>query len=176
MWLIKTDNLELEYRQRCPEGAYAILSHTWGSDTEELNFREFKAGGGREKLGFEKIRLCCEQAQQDGLQYAWVDTCCIDKDSSTELSEAINSMFAWYREAKICYVYLADIDHYDPLVSDTVSRHFRNSRWFTRGWTLQELIAPRNVVFYTARWNVIGNKMQLQTKFNVLVESIRECF
>lgn len=85
---------------------YAILSHSWGPDAEELTFQDITSGLGNEKAGYKKIRFCAEQAQQNGLQYCWVDTCCIDKSSSAELSESINSMYAWYRESTVCYVYL----------------------------------------------------------------------
>ena len=88
---------------------YAILSHTWGADTEEVTFRDLMDGTGKSKAGYNKIRFCGEQARRDGLQYFWVDTCCIDKSNNNELSEAINSMFRWYRNAAKCYVYLSDV-------------------------------------------------------------------
>jgi hypothetical protein len=86
---------------------YAILSHTWGS--EEVTFEDLKNGTGKNKAGLRKIRFCAEQAVRDGLRYFWVDTCCIDKPNNTELQEAINSMFRWYRDAAKCYVYLDDV-------------------------------------------------------------------
>jgi hypothetical protein len=103
-----------------PTTPYAILSHTWGDDNEEVSFRDLKDGSGKTKDGYRKIRFCGEQAARHGLQYFWVDTCCIDKSNSTELSEAINSMFRWYRDSAKCYVYLADVrkrnhDEYDDL-------------------------------------------------------------
>jgi hypothetical protein len=88
---------------------YAILSHTWGADTEEVSFKDLISGTGESKSGYEKIRFCGEQARCDGLQYFWVDTCCIDKSNNNELSEAINSMFRWYCNAATCYVYLSDV-------------------------------------------------------------------
>jgi hypothetical protein len=137
---------------------YAILSHTWGEGDEEVKLQDLGAPGVERKAGYAKIKGCCRQAQQDGLAYAWVDTCCIDKTSSAELSEAINSMFRWYANAKVCYTYLVDVpSSLDP--NDLVS--FRSSRWFTRGWTLQELIAPENVVFYTREWKKLGTKREL---------------
>jgi hypothetical protein len=81
---------------------YAILSYTWGSDTEEVTFENLKDGTGKDKAGYAKIRFCAEQAGCDGLRYFWVDTCCIDKSSSAELSEAINSMFKWYQQSSVC--------------------------------------------------------------------------
>src|SRR6201746_2276182 len=88
---------------------YAILSHTWGADTEEVTFRDLTDGTGKCKAGYSKIRFCGEQARRDGLEYFWVDTCCIDKANEAELSHSINSMFRWYRNATRCYVYLSDL-------------------------------------------------------------------
>ncbi|KAN0067763.1 hypothetical protein V8E54_014010 [Elaphomyces granulatus] len=88
---------------------YAILSHTWGADTEEVGFKDMMDGTGKRKSGYDKIRFCGEQAGRDGLQYFWIDTCCIDNSSSSELQEAINSMFRWYRDAAKCHVYMADV-------------------------------------------------------------------
>ncbi|PIL28595.1 hypothetical protein GSI_08636 [Ganoderma sinense ZZ0214-1] len=107
----------------------------------------------------EKIRKACAVARFDHFSQLWVDTSCIDKTSSSELSEAINSMFAWYRDAAVCYVYLADV----PLAGDPrrPGSAFRRSRWFTRGWTLQELVAPRVVVFLSREWEFIGTKESL---------------
>ncbi|KAF9870592.1 hypothetical protein CkaCkLH20_11898 [Colletotrichum karsti] len=139
---------------------YAILSHTWGED--EVTFKDWQDTALREeKIGFEKIQSTCRQALIDEYGYAWVDTNCIDKSSSAELSEAINSMFAWYERAAVCYVYMADVP---PSTRDEIEKedsHFRRSRWFTRGWTLQELIAPRHVVFYAQDWSYLGTKKDL---------------
>src|ERR1700760_4181300 len=88
---------------------YAILSHTWGQDGEEVTYNDLINGTGKHKPGYVKIKYCVEQAANDGLQYSWVDTCCIDKSSSAELAEAINSMFKWYGRSQICYAYLADV-------------------------------------------------------------------
>jgi hypothetical protein len=88
---------------------YAILSHTWGADTEEVTYRDLIDGTGKNKVGYEKIRFCGEQARRDGLHYFWIDTCCIDKSNNNEFAEAINSMFRWYRNAAKCYVYLPDV-------------------------------------------------------------------
>lgn len=162
MWLIDAKTFQLVYFLQCPTGQYAILSHVWGK--EELSFDEFRNDGGQNKVGFEKIKLCCEQALDDGLEYAWVDTVCIDKRSSTELSEAINSMFEWYRQAKVCYAYLADVNFEVPQSSseqEPLSTALAHSRWFSRGWTLQELIAPEVLIFYSVEWNEIGSKKTL---------------
>jgi hypothetical protein len=91
---------------------YAILSHTWGADNEEVTYKDMAEGTVKEKIGYRKIQFCGEQAARDNLQYFWVDTCCINKTNSTELSEAINSMFRWYQDAVICYVYLSDVQNH----------------------------------------------------------------
>jgi Heterokaryon incompatibility protein (HET) len=138
---------------------YAILSHTWGE--EEVSFQELSAGTLVEKKGFEKIKRCCEIAAGDGFEYAWVDTCCIDKTSSAELSEAINSMFRWYKEAEVCYAFLSDVPSDEE--PELLHSAFRKSRWFSRGWTLQELIAPVHVLFLSRDWKEIDTKWNLQT-------------
>src|SRR5438045_3918289 len=127
---------------------YGILSHTWRADHEEVTFKDIMKGTGKSKAGYSKIRFCGKQAAEDGLQHFWVDTCCIDKSSSAELTEAINSMFRWYKDASKCYVYLSDVSAGDG-EQITWESAFQESRWFTRGWTLQELIAPPSVEFFS---------------------------
>ncbi|GAW18493.1 hypothetical protein ANO14919_079690 [Xylariales sp. No.14919] len=160
---------------------YAILSHRWGSD--EVTFQELHDGTGLSKDGYDKIRFCGEQAQRDGLSYFWVDTCCIDKKNAVELQTAITSMFRWYQNAKRCYVYLDDVSYpasqsterleeppakrqknMDATVPTEPPWHstFRNSRWFTRGWTLQELLAPTSVDFFSREHTLLGNKSSLE--------------
>jgi hypothetical protein len=117
----------------------------------------------KSKAGYSKIRFCGYQAAKDDLQYFWVDTCCIDKSSSAELSEAINSMFRWYHSAAKCYVYLSDVSisssvGNDPSFQQTWKAAFRLSRWFTRGWTLQELVAPTSVEFFSVEGERLGDK------------------
>jgi hypothetical protein len=146
---------------------YAILSHTWGADTEEVTFEDLMNGTGNGKAGYNKIRFCGEQAKSDGLQYFWVDTCCIDKSNSTELGEAINSMFRWYRNAVKCYVYLSDVLVTERTPSNEFSDltwelAFRASWWFTRGWTLQELLAPGQVEFFSREGKRLGDKRVLE--------------
>ncbi|KAH6900806.1 heterokaryon incompatibility protein-domain-containing protein [Thelonectria olida] len=141
---------------------YAILSHTWG--IEEVTLKDLEAGDWKDRQdkreGHEKITGCCAAAAAEGFGYAWIDTCCIDKTSSAELSEAINSMFRWYHESAICYAYLRDVDSaQDPNSPDS---DFSKSRWFTRGWTLQELLAPTEIVFLGRDWGEIGTKNTLQ--------------
>jgi hypothetical protein len=144
---------------------YAILSHTWG--LEEVTFNDMMEGDGKSKAGFDKIRFCGERARCDGLQYFWVDTCCIDKSNGTELQGSINSMFRWYRDSAKCYVFLADVLRADVDTTDQ-SHHlpwesaFRRSRWFERGWTLQELIAPKSVEFFSKDCELLGDKKSLE--------------
>lgn len=226
MRLINVETYELETfadHRSTPE--YAILSHTWGA--EEVLFQDVQpvTDDTKKKLGWKKIEYTCRQAQKDELRYGWVDTCCIDKTSSAELSEAINSMFAWYKEAKICYAYLTDVDELveghegqdgipgeDALATTSTTEQsasvdssgdaagnqddtaitqeevgkpveaeqdrtsgdgfhenekrafedqFKASRWFTRGWTLQELIGPPTMEFYSAQWKPLGSLLKL---------------
>lgn len=162
MRLINAKSLEIETYgpQNTPE--YAILSHRWGAC--EASYTQWRSRLTRfrkaSKPGFTKILATCKQARRDGLSYVWVDTVCIDKTSSAELSEAINSMFAWYERAQTCYVYLADIPSEPPGDLDLLEV-MATSRWFTRGWTLQELIAPDHVVFYSRSWSHLGTKKAL---------------
>jgi hypothetical protein len=146
---------------------YAILSHTWGADTEEVSFRDLMDGTGKSKAGYDKIRFCGEQARRDGLRYIWVDTCCIDKSNSTEFAEAINSMFRWYCNAAKCYVYLSDVSITERKASNQFSEFtwesaFQASRWFRRGWTLQELLAPSSVEFFSREGKRLGDKRSLE--------------
>lgn len=111
---------------------YAVLSHTWGATNDEVSFADVEAGLAETKPAYHKIKYACERALHDGYEWIWIDTCCIDKSSSAELSEAINSMYQWYRQASSCYAYLSDVD----ADVDTSGPQFANCRWFKRGWTL----------------------------------------
>ena len=146
---------------------YAILSHTWRLDGDEVTFKDISEGSAKSKAGYTKISFCGDKAASDGLQYFWVDTCCIDKSNNNELSEAINSMFRWYRDAAKCYVYLSDVSRLALVANDEFNQWpwesaFRKSRWFTRGWTLQELLAPASVEFYSKEGEEIGDKRSLE--------------
>lgn len=109
------------------------------------------------------------QACSDGLKYIWIDSCCIDKTSSSELAESINSMFRWYEESEVCYVYLSDFVSglSRSCAEDPVSFNpeqlaiFGSCRWFSRGWTLQELLAPKHVIFYDSQWKFFGQMNEL---------------
>ncbi|KAI0451347.1 hypothetical protein F5B21DRAFT_487237 [Xylaria acuta] len=144
---------------------YAILSHTWGPD--EITYEDLTNGTGLQKKGYHKIRFCAEQAERDGLQHFWVDTCCINKSSDAELTESINSMFRWYSNASKCYAYLADVSAQAPRDHNQHDRQhwrlqFQRSRWFTRGWTLQELIAPATVDFFSQTGAKLGSRESLE--------------
>jgi hypothetical protein len=152
MWLINTEALRLEEFNSHNPPEFAILSHTWEPEGE-VSFQAFKDLKGREQMGgFTKIKQTCRLAAAAGLPYAWVDTCCINKESSAELSEAINSMFQWYERSEVCYVYFSDLEPGDGGDFDKVSA----CRWFTRGWTLQELIAPSKRIFFDKTWTPLG--------------------
>lgn len=145
---------------------YTILSHTWGrGKDEEVTYKDLVDGSGQTKAGFKKLRFCAEQTQADGLSYFWIDTCCIDKSDHHELTTAINSMFRWYRNAVKCYVYLPDVSApagEGDVVKSTWEPDFSQSRWFKRGYTLQELLAPAIVEFYSRDGVLLGDKTTLQ--------------
>ncbi|KAI7195795.1 hypothetical protein KC363_g1252 [Hortaea werneckii] len=178
------------------EERYAILSHRWypAGDILYADLANQHQQKIRDKQGWRKLRYAVDQAERDGFRYVWIDTCCIDKTSSAELSEAINSMFFWYQQAQVCYAYLWDISGECPPLSDVrplgaegegngTSRGdqdgqasdaqpksdilaqwratFTECSWFTRGWTLQELIAPREVRFFGVDWNTLGSSHHL---------------
>jgi hypothetical protein len=151
-----------------PSPSYAILSHTWEADDQEVTFHDLTNALGSGKKGYRKIQFCSELAKKDGLQYFWVDSCCIDKSSSAELSEAINSMFRWYRDAAKCYVYLSDVSTGKHSRSSELlwEPAFKRSRWFTRGWTLQELLAPQSVEFFSRDGKRLGNKDSLELQIH----------
>lgn len=153
MRLINTATLEFEefFDNAVPH--YAILSHRWASSSEELSYVDFTSQMKRLTSGYFKIRRFCKLAHERNIQYCWVDTCCIDKSSSAELSEAINSMYSWYGRASVCFTYLSDV---------TSRGDFTRSQWFERGWTLQELLAPNSVEFFDRYWNPIGDRLMLK--------------
>jgi hypothetical protein len=152
---LSTVTLDVDYGATL---TYAILSHTWAE--EELTLQDFVSDARETKKGFLKVKGCCEQAKKDDIDWVWIDTCCIDKTDSAELSEAINSMYAWYRCSAVCYVYLEDVPPRSPHLD---VEGFEEARWFTRGWCLQELIAPPKVEFYAWDWSEVGTKWSLQS-------------
>jgi hypothetical protein len=152
MRLINCQTLQLEEFSGGKIPAYAILSHTWSS--QEVSFSDYTSNraAAESKDEYKKIRFACEQACKDKIPYVWVDTCCIDKSSSAELTESINSMYKWYQDSDVCYAYLTDVSEANFEIE------FPESRWFSRGWTLQELLAPSRVYFYDQHWCGIGSK------------------
>ncbi|OLN81921.1 Vegetative incompatibility protein HET-E-1-like protein 18 [Colletotrichum chlorophyti] len=136
---------------------YAILSHTWAHD--EVLFQDLQHDPSA-KAGWTKVLAACQLARDRGYSWIWIDTCCIDKSSSSELSEAINSMFRWYRDADMCFAYLSDVPHTEPGTAEC-NAVFSASRWFTRGWTLQELLAPSSLDFYSSDWRRIASRRRL---------------
>ena len=172
MRLLNTSTLQFSefFDSEIPK--YAILSHRWGD--EEISYHDMRKGRAKRGPGLAKIEDCCTLARLRNLQWAWIDTCCIDKKSSAELSEAINSMFAWYEGAVECYAHLSDVRWEDNDIKTSLKR-FETSKWFTRGWTLQELLAPQKVVFYDQNWRKIGEKssflaVNIETATGIKVE------
>ncbi|KAI0156438.1 heterokaryon incompatibility protein-domain-containing protein [Xylariaceae sp. FL1272] len=155
MRLINTRTLELKEFFGKDIPVYAILSHVWGA--EEVTYQEWTSRQSSvvsNKSGYQKIIGACDRAVRDRLDWLWVDTNCIDKTSSAELSEAINSMFKWYADSKVCYAYLNDVTKH----AGDWNYDFRKSRWFTRGWTLQELLAPKLLTFFSKEWRRLGDR------------------
>lgn len=180
----QTHKLESYHDEQSVPGGYAILSHTWGSEDQEISFedfKEFRRGLGptssssspssedvqtaRQTLpeskgpGWAKIDGSCDKAIEYGYSYVWIDTFCIDKSSTADLQEFHNSMFRWYENAGVCFVYLSDVS--SPDGAEEEGSDFRKSKWFTRGWTLQELLAPSNLDFFDKSWRKIGVKSDL---------------
>ncbi|KAF4930545.1 Vegetative incompatibility protein HET-E-1 [Colletotrichum fructicola] len=139
---------------------YAILSHRYDSKAGEVSFKHLNPGSETPtgRVSYKKITGFCNKAFDAGFKWAWVDTCCINHDDSEEQKRSINSMFEWYRKSEVCYAYLADV---------ATGGDIRESEWFTRGWTLQELLAPGNLTFFDKNWIDIGSKAFLR---NVIQE------
>jgi len=185
MRLINIKTFEIKELIGTTTPPYAILSHTWGD--AELTFQDMlDPAAARSKAGFAKVERCCQQALIDGLEWAWVDTCCIDKTSSAELSETINSMYKFYEQAMKCYAFLSDISsaqmvewqqtttsaddhkHQDSVITPEQLAQYPifSSRWWSRGWTLQELIAPYDVEFYSQEWTYLTCKQACKRFIN----------
>ena len=242
MRLLETSTLELEEFFDADIPIYAILSHRWGEN--EVNFKQMLKRTAPPGPGLEKLQKCCSLADSRGFRCVWIDTCCIDRRSSSELTEAINSMYKWYRNAAECYVYLNDVqitteelrlrdlimrgsppyamkdvdykrllryfmriwgqsfaissgryntvchtvDYDEPAFEDSyrylgfsfddctshIRERFRASSWFTRGWTLQELLAPAAILFYDVDWEEIGTRTQLAADIATVLKNITE--
>lgn len=154
-----TNTYELETVDDSQVHEYAILSHTWGDD--EVTFEDWLASKSKPGHGYDKIVASCRLAREQNIDYVWIDTCYIDKRSSAELSETINSMFKWYQDARICYAFLSDLLHQVYADGQPTESDLRDCRWFTRGWTLQELLAPRQLVFFDESFDQVGDRATL---------------
>ncbi|KAI8946254.1 heterokaryon incompatibility protein-domain-containing protein [Xylaria longipes] len=152
MRLIQARSLKFRDFNESDLPEYAILSHTWDPE-EEVSLQDMSSPYLPTKKGYTKITETCRLALNHGIEFVWVDTCCIDKTSSAELTESINSMFRWYQKAKVCYVHLADLS-----AETRIEENLGACRWFTRGWTLQELLAPKDLQFFDREWNYRGSK------------------
>ena len=167
MWLLSTARAELHFfaTTAAITGGYAILSHTWSThedsfeDLRLLRERCSSTSANPRDVVSPKIRHCCLLAESHGYQWVWIDSCCIDKTSSSELSEALNSMFRWYSQAEVCYAFLEDVSSTCALSAQ--DSEFRKSRYHTRGWTLQELVAPQLLIFLSREWRQLCVKSEL---------------
>ncbi|EWG41092.1 hypothetical protein FVEG_15227 [Fusarium verticillioides 7600] len=174
MRLINTQTLELHefFNENTPP--YAILSHAWGD--QEVTCQDWQnRQQAIQKHGYSKIVKACNKASNYKLEWLWVDTNCIDKSSSAELSEAINSMFAYYQKSEVCFAYLVDVPTANQ-PEDVLNSQIERSRWFSRGWTLQELIAPKHLIFYAADWSEIGKNDGSLTTLITSITQIRGAY
>lgn len=203
MRFLSTRSYELYEQEELPDDVrpsppYAILSHTWlhngPEGVQEVTYQDMKTSflklrhGGLKRLGWSKLVQFCSRAALDGWDWAWMDTCCIDKTNPADTEEAINAMFRWYQDAGICYAYLSDLllphskdeedvtDRADPRLK-ALERSFCNAVWFTRGWTLQELLAPDYLVFVDQQWRCIGLReawaKEIETASRIKAEHLR---
>lgn len=154
MHLINVNTMELEFFHDDRDLVYAILSHRWQEG--EVLFADMQSGHAHRKAGYAKLKRFCDEAAAADYSYAWCDTCCIDKSSSAELSESINSMFRWYQNAGVCFAYLYDLT--TVAICNAADFH---AEWFTRGWCLQELLAPKAMTFFNCDWKQLGTREEL---------------
>ena len=176
MRLLNTKTLEFEEFMNPKTVAYAIVSHRWTDKEVTLKDFPYYLYGEQDGYGWAKIHHACQIASSQNINWVWIDACCIDKHSSAELTEAINSMFQWYQRARICYVFLRDVHSIEIRNSDWSStpvyraasrstgiyeEEFKKSEWFRRGWTLQELLAPRELKFFNSKFQCIGSRAEL---------------
>ena len=176
MRLVNTYDYSLFEAIGTHEGPYAILSHTWNA-TGEVTFDDMaNLDVARAKSAWPKVERTCALARDQGIPFVWIDTCCIDKSSSAELTEAINSMFEWYKKAAVCYTHLFDLaespngDPESERARDQLRADLGRCRWFSRGWTLQELIAPKVMEFYDGSWTNRGTKAVLMCEISLITD------
>ncbi|KAK6433533.1 hypothetical protein LTR95_010286 [Oleoguttula sp. CCFEE 5521] len=162
MRLLNVDTLKFKQFHTSPP-PYVIASHRWADEADEITYQDVLSGNDKSRAGYKKLEgflNFMRTSEYYLLKWLWIDTCCIDKTNAVELSEAINCMFKWYRDADVCLAHLADVIHAPSPEESGWEESFRCSEWFTRGCTLQELLAPRLVVFLTVHWHIIGCKGQ----------------
>lgn len=164
-YLIETSHIQREAIRE--NVTYAMLSHCWDYEDGEVSSLDMTWGTHKQKQGYAKLESACRLAASHGYKYIWIDTCCLNREDPGEMSEAINAMFDWYKNASVCYVYLADVEavlspHNYHTFTDALSR----ARWFTRGWTLLELVAPDNVQFVNRTWRACGSKIDLASSIS----------
>lgn len=163
--LIKSSDLSLHVFEGRSVPSYAILSHRW--EDGEITLQDLEGRLNQHKPGWIKLRQFCQHAKRNGHEFVWIDTCSIDKTSSAELSEAINSMFNWYRRADRCYAYLSDVPSRGDSDIAEWTTTFKRSGWFTRAWTLSELLAPRQLTFVCRNWeHEIGTRQSLDKEIS----------
>ncbi|KAK7441763.1 hypothetical protein VKT23_016426 [Stygiomarasmius scandens] len=162
--LIDVCTLKLvEFHERADVPPYAILSHRWifGQEVTLQEFSEVR-NAKTSKSGYHKIRAACRQAFKDGFRYIWVDTCCIDKGNHDDVARNIRFMYSYYEKSEVCYAHLADVNVHPGGLQSEWEWDFQRSEWFERGWTLQELLAPRKVIFFDKHWTRLGTNHDLQ--------------
>jgi hypothetical protein len=175
---IDHEHFSLVWREGEQIPPYAILSHTWSfhDPNEEVTYQDIIDNAYRNKAGFKKLQFCSKQAAKHDIRYFWVDTCCIIRSDSHELQRSITCMFKWYQNAKRCYVYLSDA----AISMENGTEHvngmtdFDHCRWFKRGWTLQELLAPRIVEFYDQDGRRLGDRKTLENEIHEITKIPRE--
>ncbi|KAF5349019.1 hypothetical protein D9758_012675 [Tetrapyrgos nigripes] len=161
--LVNTHTCRLvDFSENDPTPPYAILSHRWILG-EEVNYQDYLESRPKtkKKLGYQKIRRACREARTDNFDYIWIDTICINQGNHDEVARNINGMYSFYKHSGVCYAYLTDVYKLNDGSADLIARMWR-SGWFQRGWTLQELVAPRTVVFFSAGWEAIGCRRLLK--------------
>ncbi|KAJ8595030.1 hypothetical protein M405DRAFT_871979 [Rhizopogon salebrosus TDB-379] len=129
-----------------------MLSHRWEENEPSLRHIQDKNVYKLDLVGgIMKLQSFCRTARDADYRWAWADTCCIDQTNNVEVQESVNSMFVWYRHAALTVVYLSDVP------PSSKSGALAKSVWNERGWTVQEFLAPRIVLFYQSDWTLYLN-------------------
>jgi hypothetical protein len=177
LWLTTDGEVKVtkDFLDRDPIPPYAALSHTWWQEEQEVTYDDLCNDRGRDKAGYKKVQFGAQQANRDGLQYFWMDTCCINKANPFELQDAISSIFRLFRGAARCYVFLSDVSSSKRKADSEGTEApwmaaFRYSRWFTRAWTLQELLAPRKLDFFSREGTRLGSRSNLRETIHEITD------